>query len=272
MQLLQSWKESLLIFKPSYFKLFFLVTVKSTWETYKLLFRYFWWLLLSIVLLDFIKRMVEISYVTSKATEVLLFYYLLNILFFICELIFFYVTILITRSSVEQKKWLYFGRYLFSWYSLFFSLLFLFYFILHRVDFLIRGWKGSLVLDFLGSNIFVFLIFFTLFFLDSAPPSLKTVAVSIGRAIKMIIYNYPFFFVIYVFALLIGFFLLILLIFFLTVIIILKGRLIVMPFLNVIVDVIFKLLFPLYICIFTNFYIKQVHEHFDLYFGKRPSE
>jgi len=42
MQLLQSWKESLAIFAPKNFKLFFLVTLKAILETFVALFRYCW--------------------------------------------------------------------------------------------------------------------------------------------------------------------------------------------------------------------------------------
>lgn len=45
MQLLSAWKESLLLFKPSNFKLFFLVTLKSCIDTLKVWFRYWWWLI-----------------------------------------------------------------------------------------------------------------------------------------------------------------------------------------------------------------------------------
>lgn len=45
--LLRSWKESLLIFIPKNFKLFLLVTLKSSVELYGNLIYFFWWLVLA---------------------------------------------------------------------------------------------------------------------------------------------------------------------------------------------------------------------------------
>src|SRR5579863_2413544 len=50
MTLLQSWADSLTLFKPKNLQLFVMVTIKSIVEAYKLYFKYFWWLVLLIVL------------------------------------------------------------------------------------------------------------------------------------------------------------------------------------------------------------------------------
>ncbi len=50
MQLLQSWQDSLKLFYPKNLKLFALVTLKSIIDVYKLLLRYWWWLLIPIAI------------------------------------------------------------------------------------------------------------------------------------------------------------------------------------------------------------------------------
>ena len=46
MNLLKAWQDSLDIFRPANFKLFLLVTLHSAWQSYKILFKYFWWLIM----------------------------------------------------------------------------------------------------------------------------------------------------------------------------------------------------------------------------------
>ena len=44
MTLVQAWIDSIQLLRPKNFKLFVLVTIKSIIEAYKLLFKYFWWI------------------------------------------------------------------------------------------------------------------------------------------------------------------------------------------------------------------------------------
>ncbi|TET06551.1 hypothetical protein E3J79_01805 [Candidatus Dependentiae bacterium] len=272
MYLLQSWKESLLIFKPTNFKLFFLVTVKSIWETYKILFRYFWWLILVLLTVPFHRTALGL------------------LIMYMGPLLFTYIVVLIVRSSVSLKNWGYFGKYILSYYIIPFLVIVLAFFsyysriLFNRPSGLTPFISFSQIITFVFSvpiqyilsdlsrfnqvelSIFFqllispFVVLFTLFYLDS-DKGFRSIMLSLIRSIKMIIFNYPAYFIMYS---------------------------VIFLFLNLFWNILFKYLFvelawnicfystifliPIPICIFTNLYIKQVHEQFSLYFGGKPSE
>lgn len=272
MYLLQSWKESLLIFKPANFKLFLLVTVRSIWETYKILFRYFWWLIAVLLTVPFHRTV------------------LCLLILFLGSLLFVYIVILTVRSSVSLKNWGYFKKYILSYYIIPFLIIVPVFFtyyshvLFNRPGGLTSFISLSQIITFvlpvpiqyilsetirsgqLELSVFFqllispFIVLFTLFYLDS-DKGFRSIMLSFIRSVKMIIYNYPGYFIIYS---------------------------IIFLFLHLFLSILFKYLFvefawsvwfysiifliPIPICIFTNFYIKQVHEQFSLYFGSKPSE
>jgi hypothetical protein len=106
--------------------------------------------------------------------------------------------------------------------------------------------------------IFPLHIFFILFFADSTG-TLKDCFLSLWYGLKMIIFNLPLLtimgLIIYVLSA--------------------KFFLFVLPYINhpdwsysLISDTLTALLLPISVCIYTNIYIKRLHDQFDLYFNK----
>jgi len=269
MQLLQSWKESLLVFKPSNFKLFLMVTLKSIWETYKSLFYHFWWLVILLVTVPLHKTAFGL------------------LILFGAPLLLVYLILLIARPSVDLKNWAYFAKYIlyiipfliivaaiFSYYDhIYFNrpgsltpfislsqiIIFIFpvqfQYIVHR-DIQLNQVELFIALQLLLSP---FIILFNLFYLDS-DKSLRAIVFSFVRSLKMILYNYPACLIIWAIFLLLWYL-------FWSILWCLS-----INFALIFELITFVLLAPIPICIFSNLYIKQVHEHFDLYFEKGPSE
>lgn len=266
MQILQSWKESLLIFKPSNFKLFLMVTVKSILETYKLLLCYFWWLVLLYV---FFSVLVYAFFFSDSQILAFLF------------LAIMFVTFLIVRPSVERKGYSYFSKKLLyiGLIGIFYPIIVFLVLFFTVLFFSVLGipfpfWLRIILAPFIGFIAPVFFlfvtplsIFYTLFALDSdidmraidsytmrIAKIMKIFGEAFFRAGKMVLFSYPFCFVSYL--LFYGMY---------------QSLHWIIPY-----PLFFRffhlLLLPILICIFANFYIKQVHEHFDLYFGKGPSE
>jgi len=301
MQLLQSWKESLSIFKPANFKLFLMVTAKCVWETFKILFGRFWWLvilfLLGTVAIFSLFFVVSLFIAMSAhggppmTTGENIFLKFLTFVGSIFPSSLIFTIFLIVRSSVKMKNWSYLKTYLFSLYFIYV------YLFLYLIYFLCSYTINAFIFLSPIANVFVHLsnlpsyVFFTfllnvfsllysslivftiLFFLDSASANPYTFLVSFLRALKMTIYNFPFCLIVYLLIDVILFSALYLLLqvtffsfedqFFS---IVKNGAYdLFLAFLAIIFYVI-----P--VCIFTNFYIKQVHDNFDLYFGKGPSE
>lgn len=93
MTLLQSWKESLKMLVPSKSNMFIPVAKKAIVESCSLLYKYFWWLLVSIVGLAIVLP-AEIS-VT-----------IIPLLTLLCQ----FFVVLSARESMEYKDWSYFKK------------------------------------------------------------------------------------------------------------------------------------------------------------------
>lgn len=277
MQLFQCWKESLTLFKPANLKLFFLITVKSIWEVYKTLFRYFWPLIFAILILHIYKRQYQMPKWLSLLDVTL-------------HLLFVFFVFVAARSSVPKKTISYFIRHLpffipfavwiVALYSFEYLIMYeklVWYVQLVSVLFAIMtGALGWLVIRSLLTvrnvarlaghmhySIFAELLqswfvplgtFFTLFMLDSDGRPL-TLLRSLHRAMTMVYYNYPAIILLYIgSAFVYGLILFLLL---------LTPAWEWAPW---------SLFFsPIPISIFTNFYIKFVHSQFSLYFGQKKT-
>jgi len=92
---------------------------------------------------------------------------------------------------------------------------------------------------------------YALFFFDSKG-RIKDLFLSLWRSFKMIIFNYPFYFIMFLAIELIkdGFY-------FIT-------DILGLTFLDFYINLLFL---PIVICIFTNFYIKRMHDQSKFYFG-----
>ncbi len=125
--LLRSWGDSLKLLLPSNLKQWALITLKGTVETYKILFKRFWWLLALIVGSGgiFCYRYFSIPFFVSSPIAQLFPYFLV---FFIA--LWLYTCILVARPSVRLKDTSYFVSYYkrigsFTGSALLFALLFL---------------------------------------------------------------------------------------------------------------------------------------------------
>ena len=239
MTLIQAWIDSLSLLKLKHLKLFILVTLKSIVDTYKILLKYWWWLfgiivacfIMSYHLTDSFIDYVWIKRISDWAYQILLF-----------------ATIIATRPSLEQKNCAYFRFYMR-------------YFLITALFLLIAPlwiWPRGL------SVIYFFII---LFYMDSIKRTTilkKTLhtgdlGISIFRAIKMIIYNYPL-------LLCIGLIIYIPLYFFAFLIFLYSSLIINYIYLSLLLNIIYALLSPIIVCLYTNIYIKKLHDQFDLYF------
>ncbi len=268
---LRSWKESISLFAPKQFKLFSLVTIKSIFESYKYIILHFGWLFAITALLD-------LSY-----SQFCLYLNYLCLL----PLIGWFVTIfgmyLIIRPSIKRKGWSYYkDNWLKFIYFMFFSIIAysiplamlsaankivyltqnihtLFYFLLLPVLLI-----PILVTFLMPPNLIVLyvsplLTFLILFILDG-DGSIKNVLQSVVRALKMMIYNYPF----------------CILIFILFVICSVSYTVFIARWFGVdsflLSPIVSNAFLPIPLCILTNFYIKRVHDQFGLYYPETVKE
>lgn len=217
MSIIKAWGDSLQIFVPHNFKLFCLVTLKTIMRVYTILFQQFWWLVLAGGLLSAVAPTVSLYVV--RPIIILLFY-------------------LIARPSVQPKGY---------WYLKDHVKHVLWLLPLFMLDPLFKTFD----LFYYVVAFSIIKIFFVLFVLDSyARP--KDIILSAVRAVKMAVYNAPF----YVIGL--GWFYL--------VYASLKSILVMYPHYTFLTLYVGWLLFPISLCFFVNFYIKKVHEQFVLYF------
>lgn len=294
MQLFQSWKQSLLIFKPQNLKLFLLVTLKSIVETYKTWLMYWGWLLILILLVGiFLLNSDTIIMLTQHEKMIIKCYDILSVYIL-------FLVLLSARSSIEPKKFHYFMKYhvyliyflpiAVAYYFLPVSLTMLITHIVKSPLFYMKdvilasSINYNKVLFFFWINSIIYFMYAILFLYasslyglfildtDGHPRCLFTAGL---RACKMIIYNIPF---LLLSSLLVG--VMTLFAFFIVWIvmnIIMLGsiflwglvfnNLLTVPlFSSLDIFLTFMFILPVQLCFLTNFYIKRVHDQFDLYF------
>ena len=115
MKLLKSWQDSLLLFKPKSFNLFLLVTIKSIRETYSLLVKKWWWLIMITFLFDALFFSVQTVTLCNSYGRLFLWAPLIFVIF------------LLVRPSVARKTYTYCMQYL--WQLLFFFIVILFLYV-----------------------------------------------------------------------------------------------------------------------------------------------
>ncbi len=247
MTLIQSWIDSLQLLKPKNLHLFALVTLKSIIEAYKLMFKYFWWV---IVLLVFCfvapyffphVHTAELADTIFGITRLTFNHFARHIAFFLScwlyELLFLAVCFS-TRPSVTQKNCDYF-----------------------RTQFkkIILYWLFVPLFSWSSASYYGY-IFTVLFFADSEGGP-KNFLLSIWNAIKMVVYNLPLVVPVGMVVYLTGW---------------AGGQLIgqiltsdsiaIYPQFFLSLNLAGALLLPLGVCTFANIYIKKLHDQFDLYF------
>lgn len=240
MRILQSWAESLTILKPKNFKLFLLVTLKSIVETYKILFTKFWpvssALLLAMYCLLYVHDTIANRAVISLYT----------IFFGFFSILFLFLIFLMVRPSISQKNWHYVLRY---WqHFLFFFVTCVMITLIFMLTKKVPFFNFLLLVGYYGCQASPLFVIVTGFLLDS-DGSEKSMIYSCWRGLKFCLFNYPFclfgfLFFYYSFYVLSSF-----------------G-----------VWYVSILLWPLPVCFFINFYVKRLHEQFDVYFEQKGSQ
>lgn len=267
MNVLESWKDSLEILRPKNFKLFLLVTLNSIIQTYKILFLY---------LLFFIGLTVGMTFFGLATFSVPRLDLLLIVpLSFAITAPFFvgFMIILAARPSTLKKNFYYFVTYKkHAVYSFLGTLLF--YAVLNFINFVLFkfGFINSSKIVKISTIPIIPLWWLCIIFFVDAKVTIFNFFLSFWRAIKMLIYNAPFWLIAYVIPYLLF----------------LKGLFWLLKSLNLLsfipesvpefmpglVMAILAIILPallaiIPICYVTNFYTKKIHDQFNLYFGSR---
>ncbi len=271
MNILRAWKDSLSLFAPKNFKLFALVTFKTIWDGYKVMLRYWWWLyglLIGIWIYDehflhesiarfsngfeFFTRGI---YLYGNALEAIAGI-LTGIIYFMMP----FLIILSIRPSVKPKNYAYFLRYL-PLLGYIYILNALFIMILKQAEVLIIGDVSvgllACILLFIGRFPLPLITFFSFFLADSDKKILSSLK-SLYRAFIMILYNYPLCWLVILLGAPVAYVI---------------NMMLDIPYLNTTIILLNEVLLvgtSIYLCIWSNIYIKKLHEQSKLYF-KEPS-
>ena len=251
--LIRSWGDSLKLLAPSSLKVWGLLTLKGLVETYKLLFKYFWWLLVSLAVLIYLS--LHYKYYT----------FLVPYSFFVMA-VWFFINLLAARPSIAKKDLRYFvGYWAYGLVALVIASIMLAIWLTITMSYQIIlqymsggssydvSYYGKYVVEFVGTDILLVKpLLFTLFFLCDTQLSLRGIFKSIWNGIKLLWYLLPL-------CILMGLVLKLLDVSFRYFILLFgEGR----SFVYVLA---FCLLFPFYLHILMYLYIKQIHEHPERY-------
>lgn len=275
MNLLPAWRDSLTLFKPKNFKLFFLVTLKTMVDTFKVWIKYFWWL----PVIEFVMPRFFLGFSNpwlSVAASILM-----SILWSVSIL-------LAARPSVALKNCSYFRSYI--WRIIYIAPVavamdlgkeylmgtFFYPYIGQPSSLTAAVFVAIIITGIINWSIRIYVINYALFVLDT-DASIKQALKSLLYALKMLTYNYPFYIIVYIVhsAITIAKYLL-----FLQVTkwyysfatgmenMYPKSDSIGLLIIRYSDMLIFALLTIFLYCFLTNFYIKKLHDQFTLYFGK----
>lgn len=238
MTLVQSWIDSLRLLKPKNLQLFAMVTLKSIIEAYKLMFKYFWWLVLVIAaFLLFVPDYRAVIYAHDIAN--IAFYAQMTGIAYLLYTLLLLAVCFITRPSVVKKDCNYFR----TQYKKI-----ILYWLLWVILLTISSVKMVLTPLLQISAYSPWWIFLVLFYVDSEG-GWNNLFLSMWRTLKMIIFNYPL--------------LIVMGICFYLPIFIVNKHIFISPLMRTFLS---SLLLPIGVCTFANIYIKKLHDQFDLYF------
>lgn len=261
MQLFQVWAESITLLKPQNLKLFLLVTLKSIVETYTILCKKFWAIAVAPLIIGMMlilgEQFLGYTFFVAWGLDILLFVALIVGLF-----LWYFVVFLCARPSTGIKNWQYAIGY---WkQGLYFCIVCLLYPFVYMgiIYFLHDVMRLSFTSIWVLNDIFfkIYGVLFVAFLLDS-DGCLQSVYLSAIRALKMLVFNLPFIII----------------------------SLIPFALFNMGLDYFYYywrvstvgvaplwqdfpiyylvlLLLPIPVCFYINFYVKKVHEQFNLYF------
>lgn len=235
MHILQSWKESLTLFKPSNFKLFFLVSARSFGLALKTFFVYWGWLILFFWMYHF---MIPHSLSAQLNIEVIVRALLLFL--FICCL----------RPSASIKNMHYFIKMIRKFWIV----------IVMTIGLYIIDSKLLAVNIIFDTSFYLFfsllITLYLLFTLDS-DGSIKNLILSAYRSLKMLLYNLPWFLVIA-------------LVFTLLEILELGISMYIAHFSDSLAMILHNILqgmvYGFHVALLANFYLKRLYDQIELYF------
>lgn len=262
MKLLYAWKDALSLILSATIKLFFLATLKSIKETSRLFLTYCWWLVPLMLIINVLLRIYD---GTDAPLQVLL---RLSALFYYSVILIIFI---LARPSICRKDRGYFLRYAAH--------------IIQLSAFLVTmiiavGLPWGLMFNFCNHTLLLFgsimyalmfnilFEFSLLFFLDSSL-SFSSIVPSIYRGFKMLIYNFPLVLILSGGCLAIGYYIKMLghagemYIISRTANIFIRMSLEMMQWMVVVMSSI------IFICLFTNVYVKRLYDQYDLYFPKK---
>lgn len=228
MTLVQAWIDSVQLLRPKNLKLFVLVTLNAILQAYKLLLKYWWWLLIFAIGCG-----IAVIWMGNSAGWG----------FRLSEQLLLFATCLATRPSVAKKDCAYFRSHMFAFL----------YIAVYLLVWPAHGWPTAFS---------VYDIFLILFFLDSAGGP-KNFFLSLWYALKMIIFNFPllvaigilFYMPTYLFE---KIYYDVVLKYFAYVDNLLVYKL-------MLEKIVATLVIPVGVCTYANIYIKKLHDQFDLY-------
>lgn len=256
MQLLSAWKQSLLLFEPKNFKLFVLVTFKTMWEGVKILLSWWWiFVLLHYALLKFFPY----SIVSEVKNKSLLIRYLNHFIVIISILLF----CLAVRPSIKKKNLYYLKDYL---------LPLIIIIIAYDLFYLIMSYMGKFAM-LIGDIFFPAMLFFS-FFLFDQKNIIKGTFYSFISAVKMVIYNLPLVLILSFIGALLRVLVKFLKSSLFTQIKIIMGNASVVDSWQFWAVVCFFILLNYFlryfvVCIYNNIYIKNIHQHPELYIKQK---
>lgn len=271
MNLLPAWRDSLTLFQPKNFKLFFLVTLKTMVDTFKVWIKYFWWLLpvrLFPTILPYLLMPLNEAVRSQILQSIVAVMNLVPNIIYITLPSFsdvVIVTILLAaRPSVALKNCAYFRSYF--WRALLMAVVLRLPELLGEIILTIY-WGQLIASPFIFRLMAVvlqllkwYIINYVLFFLDS-DGSVKGFLRSWIHAAKMILFNFPFYGVVLISYMIWNY----------------ANTLLGMYFYGlgdvgaigmIMQALIFVAVTFFFYCLLINFYIKKLHDQFTLYFGK----
>ncbi len=276
-----SWRESLQPFLPPAFKQFLLITLKSVLLTYQALLKGAWPYIGALLLGMLINELVYTkSIADTNHMKLELATTIHELVHLVLAALIVFITCCACRPSVDQKNIHYFFDFFkkYAFYSIAYSAIVRFLAAQNLgvqrnryVEYqpvlipIITTMPWALLSSSYVANALVlflspFFVFALLFMLDSGS-KVGAFWQSLVRALKMIVYNYPFCVISYSVTLFIAF---------------LVYRVVGMPLLvgflgKKVLTVIgytvcYGIIVPVFVCWLTNFYCKRVHEQFQLYY------
>jgi len=215
-----------------------MVTIKSILEAYKLMFKYFWWMVLALVAILLLAPDYRAVLYAGDTRGIAQYATMMGIAYVLYSLLLLGVCF-ITRPSVVKKDCSYFRtqykKVILYW---------LLWFVLLVVSSITMILTPLLQIS-AYSPWWIFLVLFC----ADAECGLKNLFLSMWRTLKMIIFNYPLLVVVGI-------------CFYLPIFVVNK-YIFISPLVRTLVA---SLLLPIGVCTFANIYIKKLHDQFDLYF------